>query len=177
MMNHAITSAAEVTQQVKGQEVANYAIADSTKDALRTALRATDPTWTPPIPHGHDGESATARCHPELARGSTREGGSTGEDGHHAAGRTGAADRAAGHRTRTKPTEQCYACRAKDRPTGIPHITTVPLACPTSLSSQVATTQTTSRTARCRSPKTSRRNARLVIVCGGSLQGLLSGVL
>jgi hypothetical protein len=46
MMNHAITSAAEVTQHVKGQDVANYAIADSTKDALRTALRATDPTWT-----------------------------------------------------------------------------------------------------------------------------------
>ena len=45
-MNHAVTSAAEVTQQVKGQEVANYAIADSTKDALRTALRANDPTWT-----------------------------------------------------------------------------------------------------------------------------------
>ena len=44
-MNHAVTSVTEVTQQVKGQEVANYAIADSTKDALRTALRATDPTW------------------------------------------------------------------------------------------------------------------------------------
>ena len=43
--NHAVTSVTEVTQQVKGQEVANYAIADSTKDALCTALRATDPTW------------------------------------------------------------------------------------------------------------------------------------
>ena len=45
-MNHAIASAAEVTQHVKGQDVANYAIADSTKDELRTALRAADPTWT-----------------------------------------------------------------------------------------------------------------------------------
>jgi hypothetical protein len=69
-----------------------------------------------PIPHGYDGASATARCHQELARGSAREGGSTGEDGHHATGRTGAADRAVGHRTRTEPTEQFYACRAKDRP-------------------------------------------------------------
>jgi hypothetical protein len=44
-IDHAISKAAEVTQKVRGQDVANYAIADSTKDELRKALRTADPTW------------------------------------------------------------------------------------------------------------------------------------
>lgn len=44
-LGHAITTATDVTTKVTATDVANYPMADSMKETLRTAIRKIAPTW------------------------------------------------------------------------------------------------------------------------------------